>query len=65
MAHTRIDAANRALADGETFIARHHLRSAIEKIEMLEGLAPQQPSPKQIGTGAVLEIEATTKPHDH
>lgn len=76
MAHTRIDAAKRALTEGETMTAKHHLKSAISKIEMVENIAPANPSsdqkctgalldnPTQNGTGAVLEIEATTKPHD-
>jgi len=61
MAHTRIDAAKRALTEGETFTAKNHLRSAITKIEQIENIAPEnQPQPQKRST-AFLEIEAKTE----
>jgi hypothetical protein len=62
MAITRMDAAKRALNEGETGIAKHHLRSAVEKIELIEGVAPQPTVSEQKRTGAFLEIATTTKP---
>lgn len=62
MAHTRIDAAKRALTAGETMLAKFHLNSAISKIEMVEKISPAAPAPDQKRSTAFLDIEATNEP---